>query len=73
MPMKTHKVYSAWQRRREVPQIKIQGEWLEAAGLVIGAALRIRIDAGQLIIECAEPTPSRVVAFPQCHPQPIAA
>lgn len=49
--MKTHTVYSTWQRRREVPQIKLQGLWLQAAGIQIGDALRIRIEGSRLVIE----------------------
>lgn len=51
MSAPTHKVYSAWQGRGSVPQIKLQGQWLAAAGLPIGAQIRVRIDAGRLIIE----------------------
>lgn len=71
--MSTHKVYSTWQRRREVPQIKMQGAWLEAAGLAVGSALRVRVEHGRLIIEAAESEASRVVAFPALRPNITAA
>lgn len=70
--MSTHKVYSTWQRRREVPQIKIQGRWLEDAGIQIGAALRIRAEGSRLIIEPTEET-SKVICFPQIQPSIAAA
>lgn len=52
--MSTHKVYSTWQRRREVPQIKLQGQWLHAAGIQIGHALRVRVEGSRLVIEPVE-------------------
>lgn len=52
--MRTHKVYSTWQRRREVPQIKLQGQWLQAAGIQIGHALRVRVEGPRLVIESLE-------------------
>lgn len=55
--MNTRKVYSAWQRTREVPQIKLQGRWLAAAGIHIGAAFRVQVEHGRLVIT----------------PQPVAA
>lgn len=48
--MKTRKVYSSWQRTREVPQIKLQGRWLTAAGIQIGAAIRVQLENGRLVI-----------------------
>ncbi len=48
--MKLHKVYSSWQRTREVPQIKLQGRWLTAAGIQIGAPIRVQFENGRLVI-----------------------
>ncbi len=48
--MKTRKVYSTWQRKREVPQIKVQGVWLAAAGIQIGTPIRVHLENGRLII-----------------------
>lgn len=48
--MKTNKVYSSWQRTQEVPQIKLQGRWLAAAGIQIGTPIRIHLENGRLII-----------------------
>lgn len=69
--MSTHKIYSIWQRRREVPQIKLQGRWLENAGLGIGSALRVRVEHGRVIIEPADT--AQIVAFPQIKPHLEAA
>lgn len=69
--MRTRKVYSAWQRRREVPQLKLQGHWLLAAGLQIGREIRVIVEDGRLIIEPA--TQAQVLAFPQINPQLEAA
>ena len=54
--MRTHKVYSTWQRRRAVPQIKLQGQWLNAAGIQIGHALRVHVEGSRLVIEPLPPT-----------------
>ncbi|WP_395753341.1 SymE family type I addiction module toxin [Prosthecobacter sp.] len=55
--MHSRKVYSAWQRRRSVPQIKLQGQWLAAAGLSIGAPIRVQVEHGRLIITPTTATP----------------
>ncbi|WP_395736295.1 SymE family type I addiction module toxin [Prosthecobacter sp.] len=55
--MSTRKVYSAWQRKHAVPQIKLQGRWLDAAGLTIGAAIRVQVEHGRLVITPATATP----------------
>lgn len=70
--MSTHKIYSAWQRRREVPQVKLQGLWLAAAGLRIGSEIRVTVEPGRLVIE----TPERrtaPVAVPTSTPDQLAA
>lgn len=65
------KVYSAWQCRREVPQIKLQGRWLAAAGLEIGSEIRVTVEHGRVIVELARA--AQVLAFPQPTPQLAAA
>lgn len=71
--MSTHKVYSVQQRRREVPQIKLQGGRLAAAGFNIGRGIRIHIERGRIIIEPAEAAAARVLAMPHHNPQLAAA
>jgi type I toxin-antitoxin system toxin SymE len=55
--MNTRKVYSAWQRKTSVPQIKLQGRWLHAAGLSIGAPIHVQVEQGRLVITTSTATP----------------
>ena len=52
--MKKQKVYSVWQHRRVVPQIKMQWQWLAAAGLSILTRIWIRRRGRKLIIQAEE-------------------
>jgi toxic protein SymE len=37
----------------KVPHLRLSGRWLEAAGFSTGAAVKVRVDQGQLVITAA--------------------
>ena len=38
-----------------VPMLRLQGAWLKRAGFDVGTPVTVRVDAGRLVIEAAEP------------------
>ena len=38
-----------------VPMLRLQGAWLKRAGFAVGTPVTVRVDAGRLVIEVAEP------------------
>ncbi len=37
------------------PMLRLQGAWLKRAGFDVGTPVTVRVDAGRLVIEAAEP------------------
>ena len=42
-------------RSAPVPMLRLQGAWLKRAGFAVGTPATVRVDAGRLVIEVAEP------------------
>ena len=45
-----------YQPTTPIPLLRLQGRWLDEAGFVIGANVRVDVSAGRLVVEVTERT-----------------
>ena len=44
-----------WSRLAPKPHLRLTGRWLDRAGFAVGAAVRVQVAPGRLVLEVIEP------------------
>ena len=50
----TYRVRGPDERAMSIPQLRLQGAWLERAGFAIGVPVKVQVTLGRLVIEAVE-------------------